>query len=268
MANLIRTENSGVEYFTVEETGESGMSVRGLARWLAVDASIISRLIEKLGTPDLLSKVLSKTLEPFVGKELTLLSKDSSGRKIIKDQVCAAIAMYYAYEARTTTAEAKQAVQAFLSVGIRSFCQKMTGWERTKEQPQVDQVQSLLNTLIANQTAMQENINNLAVDRAELTSIKEASRNHPGSKAVIDAESDELDLEAITREDGVTVKQYLVAKGISVISSTDLNTISRRAAAFYRSSKHTEPFKRCGNIVYQGADIEYIRQAIRSVLGI
>ena len=45
MSEIIRVEEDGVEFFTVEETGESGMSQSGLARLCDVNKSTIGRLM-------------------------------------------------------------------------------------------------------------------------------------------------------------------------------------------------------------------------------
>ena len=64
MSEVIRREESGVEYFTVQVTGESGLSVSGIARLCGVSQQAISLLIENLT-----SKSPSEWLDSFVGKD-------------------------------------------------------------------------------------------------------------------------------------------------------------------------------------------------------
>ena len=70
MSEVIRREESGVEYFTVQNTGESGISVTGIGKLSGVSKQAISTLIKNLS-----SSSPSKWLDPFVGKELDLSTK-------------------------------------------------------------------------------------------------------------------------------------------------------------------------------------------------
>lgn len=75
MVNLIKPKQSGdsstTEFYTVESTGESGMSQSGLSVLCGVTQPAISALEKTL-----ISRAPSKTLEPFVGKRLILISSD------------------------------------------------------------------------------------------------------------------------------------------------------------------------------------------------
>ena len=128
MTELIRKEINRIEYFTVDETGESGMSISGLAKWVGMAQNTITDLIKKLSNYPI-GTVLPKSLQPLVGKAFVLTVTDTQGRKIVQDTACACIANYYAMDARKTTIEAKQAVLGFTSIGIRVYCQKQTGWQ-------------------------------------------------------------------------------------------------------------------------------------------
>ena len=50
MLEILRTEENGVEFFTVATTGESGMSQRGLARACGVVHSTIQKLEKRVAT--------------------------------------------------------------------------------------------------------------------------------------------------------------------------------------------------------------------------
>ncbi|MGF1488879.1 MAG: hypothetical protein ACFBSE_17480 [Prochloraceae cyanobacterium] len=125
MSEIIRSEQSGVEYFTVQATGESGLSISGIARLCGVNQSSITRL-----TQDLMHKAASKWLESCVGKDLYLMQsyiKKGGEVKIIKAEVAAAIIRHYAIERKIETAIL--ALSMFSDAGITIFIQQMTGWQ-------------------------------------------------------------------------------------------------------------------------------------------
>lgn len=127
MSEVIRREESGVEYFTVQATGESGLSISGIARLCGVYQSTITRL-----TQDLMHKAPSKWLEPFVSKDLYLMQsyvKKGGSVKIVKAKVVGAIIRHYAIERKLETAIL--ALSMFSDAGITIFIQKMTGWQPT-----------------------------------------------------------------------------------------------------------------------------------------
>lgn len=64
---VLRTESEGVEYFTIAETGESGMSQRGLARACGKALSTVQNLVNNLTDGK-----APKRLERFVGMGLEL----------------------------------------------------------------------------------------------------------------------------------------------------------------------------------------------------
>ena len=127
MSEVVRREKSGVEYFTVQATGESGLSISGVAGLCGVHQSTITRL-----TQDLMHKAPSKWLEPFVNKDLHLMQsylKKGGEVKIIKAEVAAAIIRHFAIERKLKTAIL--ALSMFSDAGITIFIQKITGWQPT-----------------------------------------------------------------------------------------------------------------------------------------
>lgn len=134
---VIRKEENGVEFFTVEATGESGMSRSGLARLCGVDESSIRGILKNL----VRGKVRAESLEAILGKELEF--GDNIGYKnavIIRDEICSGIIEYYALDAQSPTAEAKFALRKFLRIGIRSWIQGVTGWNQLPVQQQDTEV--------------------------------------------------------------------------------------------------------------------------------
>jgi hypothetical protein len=125
--NIVRIERNGVEFFTVEATGESGMSVSGLARLCGVAQPRISEILHKsaIGLEGF------ESLKPLLGKNCEL-SVGSSYKNVtvIADWACACIIEYYALDARKTTPEAKYALRQFNKMGVRSWIQSITGWQQ------------------------------------------------------------------------------------------------------------------------------------------
>ncbi len=129
MSEVIRIEKNGIEYFTVEATGESGLSITAIAILCGVSKQAISTLIKNLST-----SAPSKWLEPFIGKELDLSSngvKRGGELKIIKAKVAAAIIRHYAIERKLE--KAIIALSMFSDAGITLFIQRMTGWQPPKQ---------------------------------------------------------------------------------------------------------------------------------------
>lgn len=125
-----------------------------------------------------------------------------------------------------------------------------------------EQVVLQLSSFIAEQRALNSDL----MERTKkLDDLNHASTTHKGARAVIDAELNE----EYSEEDGfVSVDQYLLSIGLIEVESTAKNAIKRRAAGFYRADKHKEPKKVKGRNVFVGADIEYVRQAVKSVLNL
>lgn len=136
MVNLIKPESQGdgdssAEFYTIEETGESGTSQTGLAALAGVTRQAIIRLEETLVT-----KSPSKTLEPFVGKTLTLVTSDDesvtvNGKpvgniRIYKASFCAAVIKHYD---RLGNEVAQYSADQFMEMGINTWIQSITGWK-------------------------------------------------------------------------------------------------------------------------------------------
>lgn len=120
---VLRTEKEGVEYFTIALTGESGMSQRGLARACGVTHPSIIKLESNLVT-----KSPSKWLEPFVGKELNLVtdySKNGGSVTVYTAEFCAAVIQHYAFKGKET---AQKTLSATTTIGLTSYIQSQTGW--------------------------------------------------------------------------------------------------------------------------------------------
>ena len=115
---------------------------------------------------------------------------------------------------------------------------------------------------------MQEQLNSLVVSQVRLNQLEvkneelqTASLAHPGCKDVLDKNancnySDDLVL---------TVKQYITFKNLG--DSPFINTLSKRAAQYYRLAKQSDPLtNRRNQVIYKGSDILYLDEALKSIL--
>ncbi|MGK7893910.1 MAG: sigma-70 family RNA polymerase sigma factor [Xenococcus sp. (in: cyanobacteria)] len=159
--NILRYEENDIEFFTVQATGESGISYSGLAILCGVNQSTITRLISKLrditplrtnretqlkstssnGFNPMRDKIL-KRLEAFIGKELHLegdYKKQGGEVKILRADFCAAVIKHYALEGREI---AEHSMDKFMTLGINTWIQSITGWQTTQiplSQPPISQ---------------------------------------------------------------------------------------------------------------------------------
>jgi hypothetical protein len=123
----------GVEFFTIIETGESGMSISGLARLCAVSETSIRNFLAKNGLRTLEAQ---KRLEVFQEEGFHFEPSWWKTVKIIPSDICANIIEYYAYESsQKKTAEALFAYRKFAKMGIDRWIQSITGWVDPKLQP-------------------------------------------------------------------------------------------------------------------------------------
>jgi hypothetical protein len=127
--NITRVERDGVEFFTIDATGESGMSESGLARLCGVTHQAINKLLQKSvatnppekgldSSPDmgfpLATSDLPESIRSLQGKKIELvLGSAYKNVKIIRDDVCAGVIEYYALDSRQPTPEAKYALRQF-----------------------------------------------------------------------------------------------------------------------------------------------------------
>ena len=123
--SILRVKRDGVEYFTLP-TGECGMSQRGLARACGVTNPAILKLAKTL-----ITKAPSKSLNRFVGKELTLITELSTSDQktrnvtIYKANFCSAVIVYFASQGSETAVDS---LDAFVEIGITSYIHGVTGW--------------------------------------------------------------------------------------------------------------------------------------------
>ena len=127
---LRRIEHDG-EYFTVKRTGRSGMSMRGLGRFVGKTSTAIGYWVKKVKDADPINNSLPEPLKLFAGKSLKLEGyNDPQGRDILEDRFCSALVEYYADEAHDadTNVIAKARLALIRDLGMRLFIHMKTGW--------------------------------------------------------------------------------------------------------------------------------------------
>ena len=130
--NITRVERDGVEFFTIDETGESGMSEAGLARLCNVTPMAVNKFIRSsLSTWD-----SEKSLEPQrnqgvrykPGKDSRTSRGQNADIQLVRAEACADVIEHYAFHSRYKTNEALFAYQKFAKFGITTWIQEITHW--------------------------------------------------------------------------------------------------------------------------------------------
>jgi transcriptional regulator with XRE-family HTH domain len=135
--NITRVERDGVEFFTINATGESGMSESGLARLCGVTQQAISKLLQNSVT----TKSPSECLEPLFSNDFRLQPSGKIAAQlrgldnatVIRSEFCSKIIEYYAFESKYKTKEALFAFRKFAEMGIQTWIQGITGWQTEQE---------------------------------------------------------------------------------------------------------------------------------------
>ena len=130
--NITRVERDGVEFFTIDATGESGMSESGLAQICGVTRQAVSLVLRDL----MASKTDQNRPEPMQHNEIWLQAKGAPSIEkskirnlsIVRADVCAKVVKHYAFHARHKTPEAMFALEKFASLGITAWIQEVTHW--------------------------------------------------------------------------------------------------------------------------------------------
>lgn len=135
--DLIKKVENNVEFYTVLETGESGMNPSGLAILAGVSLQVLTELEKTLATSS-----PSESLKPFVRQKLTLSTsseenlnvngKQTENLKIYKSSYCAAVLKHYASKPNPNH-EAVNNSLIFIEGGIDSFIQRVTNWKKYQD---------------------------------------------------------------------------------------------------------------------------------------
>jgi hypothetical protein len=165
MNQVTRTEQDGIEFFTIAATGESGTSQSGLAILAGMSQQAMSDL-EKTLT----GKAPSESLEPWMGKALTLTGNDEdlvvngkpAGNLVIyRADFCAAVIQHYAFKGNKV---AQHSLSKFTAMGINTWIQGITHWDSTPVDLQniIATAQKFLGQYIQRQDATEQKVEQLA----------------------------------------------------------------------------------------------------------
>lgn len=130
--NITRVERDSVEFFTVDDTGESGMSESGLARLCGVSPVAIHKFISNTS----LTWDREKELNPAFRKTIPFKPNGNSNLKfgqhsnikILSAAVCARVIRHYALDSKYKTQEALFTLDKFATAGITGWIQEITHW--------------------------------------------------------------------------------------------------------------------------------------------
>lgn len=130
--NITRVERDGVEFFTIDETGESGMSESGLAVLCGVSHQSVNKVLRS----SLATWNTEKSLEPYrnksfrlqPGKDSKTLRGQNADISLIHAEVCVKVIEHYAFESKYKTEAALFAYRKFAGKGITSWIQEITHW--------------------------------------------------------------------------------------------------------------------------------------------
>lgn len=137
ISNLIKTEQNGVEFYTVESTGESGISQSGLAKLCGVTRTSIINLAKTFTKTPVTSgeKAISGVsdtngFEDFTpvtnGRKLLVNGKDCGSLKTYKSDFCIRTISYYAEKGKE---KAIFSLMKFAKLGFDTWVQQITGWK-------------------------------------------------------------------------------------------------------------------------------------------
>ena len=130
--NITRVERDGVEFFTIDDTGESGMSESGLARLCGIAPISVHRFISSRSV----AWDHEKELNPAFRKTIAFNAKHAKdfkpgqnlNIKILGATVCSRTIEHFAFESKYKTAEALFAYRKFAEKGINAWIQEVTHW--------------------------------------------------------------------------------------------------------------------------------------------
>ena len=156
MSSIIKSEENGIEFYTIVTTGESGMSQSGLAILCGVHQSTVSKLEKSLMT-----KSSSETLKPWVGKVKTLTTNSEyKNATIYSASFCAAVIRHYAYNGNQT---AQFSLDKFAEIGINTWIQGITHWDSAPVDLQniITTAQRFLNQHLEKYGLVEQRVNDL-----------------------------------------------------------------------------------------------------------
>ena len=132
---ITRVERDGVEFFTIEATGESGMSESGLARLCGVAQQSMNTFLKSLRNLPT-GKNDKSALNPALVGNVWLQARGLSAIEktqirnlaVVSADACATVIEHYGFYSKYKTPEALFAFQKFARLGITGWIQEATHW--------------------------------------------------------------------------------------------------------------------------------------------
>ena len=129
---ITRVIRDDVEFFTIDATGESGMSESGVARLCGVSSVAVNKMLRTA----VVTWEQDGSLEPGQRRHLSFKPTDQRkisdcqflNIKILSAELCARVIQYYAFESKYKTEEALFAFQKFAARGLNTWIQGITHW--------------------------------------------------------------------------------------------------------------------------------------------
>jgi hypothetical protein len=118
----------GIEFYTSADGKLNGVSQIGCARLCGVSETTMRRIINDLGVRQITP---SNRLEHLVGKDCCLALTSPQQAKVLDSKVVASLISYYAIEKRSEVA--LHSMDKFMSIGIDTWIQKITGYSEPNE---------------------------------------------------------------------------------------------------------------------------------------
>jgi hypothetical protein len=146
--DILYCNEDGVEYWTVQESGESAVSIRGLARMCGIPESTLRRWLKDLRQS---KPVLG--LESLLDIDLYLRHSVKKSGKIVTPILMDAALLIVEYAAlELGNQPAKFVYREFAKIGANSYAQAKTGW-LPKEKQSSKHSRSLIDFLLSNPKA-------------------------------------------------------------------------------------------------------------------
>lgn len=229
----------GIEFY-VAPSGEAGMSLSGLARLCGVDKSNIRRHLERKFATVAQSELKNAETRRGRGSSpgsinaFDLNIQAERNARVIRDDVCAEVVEYYAFDSEWSTDIAQYSYRKFARLGIRAWIHQVTGYAQANDLGKLAETMNLL----------LKEVQELRVETREYKAIRRQSDNHfPGLNDMMNDLSDDAEIKALPGGDSdgyFTIQEWLVTRGVT-LDKQRLHRFASMAAFTYRSMTQKEP---------------------------
>jgi hypothetical protein len=228
----------GIEFY-VSPAGEAGMSIRGLAKLCGVERQSIINQVEKINSQRG-KQITAKEAEALTGEEIMvdnkpadLLMETTNNARVIRDEACAKIIEYFAFDSIAANKTATFSYRKFARLGIRSWIHQVTGYAQAND----------LNKLAETMHLLLKEVQDLRVETREYKAIRKQSDSHfPGLNELMeDLAVSEVAALPSGDEDGLfTIAEWLVTRGI-MLDKSHLHKLASLSAFTYRTLTQKDP---------------------------